>query len=172
MPAVKFTATLLRFTKKGEKTGWTYINITPDLIQRLKKGTKTSFRVKGKLDDYAINAVALLPMGDGDFIMPVNGTMRKALKKKEGAMIDVKLEADNTELPLSSDLLECLADDPDAQAFFDTLTKGHQRYFSNWIEDAKTPETKAKRIAMALKGLNMKLGYGPMIRHFKALKGS
>lgn len=172
MAPVTFKATILKFASKGEKTGWSYIHIPNDIVNRLKKGTKTSFRVKGKLDDYTIKAVALLPMGDGDFIMPVNGTMRKALKKKEGAMIDVKLEADNAELPLSADLLECLADDPDAQAFFDTLTKGHQRYFSNWIEDAKTPETKAKRIAMALKGLNMKLGYGPMIRHFKAIKGS
>lgn len=170
MASVSFKTTLLKFKSKGEKTGWTYISIPADVVNRLKKGTKTSFRVKGKLDEYAINAVALLPMGDGEFIMPVNGTMRKALKKKEGAMLLVKLEADNAELPLSDDLLECLADDPDAKTFFDTLTKGHQRYFSKWIEDAKTPETKAKRIAMALKGLNMKLGYGPMLRHFKAMK--
>ena len=127
MPAVSFTATLLKFAKKGEKTGWTYIHFPADITSRLKKGTKTTFRVKGKLDDYAIKAVALLPMGDGDFIMPVNGTMRKALKKKEGAMLQVNVEADNEEQPLSTDFLECLEDEPEALAFFKSLTN----YFLN-----------------------------------------
>lgn len=170
MPTVSFKATLLKFASKGEKTGWTYIHFPADVTNRLKKGVKTTFRVKGKLDDYAIKAIALLPMGDGDFIMPVNGTMRKALKKKEGAMVQVNVEADNEEPPISADFLECLADEPEAQTFFESLTKGHQRYFSNWIDSAKTPDTKAKRIAMALKGLSMRMDYGQMIRHFKAMK--
>ena len=49
-----FTALLRRFAQKGEKTGWTYIEIPTDVTEILKPGQKTSFRVSGTLDDYYI----------------------------------------------------------------------------------------------------------------------
>ena len=77
---VEYTTTLLKFDKQGEKTGWTYIEISSDIAQQLKPNNKKSFRVKGKLDNYTIQAVALLPMGEGNFIMPINGAMRKSIE--------------------------------------------------------------------------------------------
>jgi Domain of unknown function (DUF1905)/Bacteriocin-protection, YdeI or OmpD-Associated len=167
---IQFTATLLKFGNKGEKTGWTYLTISAEQAAELKADTKQSFRVKGQLDNYSIQSVALLPMGDGDFIMPVNAQMRKGIRKKEGSTVEVKLEIDTAPLPLSSDFLACLEEDRKAHDFFETLSKSHQNYFSKWIESAKTAETKAKRIEQAIKGLSMQMGYGPMIRHFKELK--
>ena len=162
-----FTATLQKFGDKGEKTGWTYIEIPIDVTEIIKPGQRTSFRVKGQLDALIINQVALLPMGDGGFIMPINADMRRSLRKEAGASVRVDLEADNSPMPLSADLLICLADDPDAQLHFDKLSLGHQRYFSNWIDEAKTAETKAKRLTQALRGLSMGMGFGEMIRYFK-----
>lgn len=46
MKAVQFIATIHRFESKGEKTGWTYIEIPVDIAQQLKPGNKKSFRVK------------------------------------------------------------------------------------------------------------------------------
>jgi uncharacterized protein YdeI (YjbR/CyaY-like superfamily) len=66
--------------------------------------------------------------------------------------------------------MACLDDEPAALAFFITLPKGHQQYFSNWIESAKTIDTKTKRIMQAVAGLAMGLGYGEMVRHFKKLR--
>ena len=37
---VEFTATLEKFGKKGEKTGWTYIEIPADVAQEIKPGNK------------------------------------------------------------------------------------------------------------------------------------
>lgn len=162
-----FTATLLKFGQKGEKTGWTYIEIPVDVAEALRPGVKQSFRVKGTLDDFPIKAVALVPMGDGVFILAINAAMRKGIRKAEGATVHVKLEVDEEPLPLSADLLESLEYEPKALEFFQTLPKGHQNYFSNWIESAKTPETKAKRIAQAVRGLAMGMGYGEMVRYFK-----
>ncbi len=162
-----FTALLQRFDEKGEKTGWTYIEIPVDISQTLKPGQKTSFRVKGKLDNYFIEHVALVPMGEGEFIMAINATMRRGIRKEEGATIRVELEVDDSPMPLSADLLMCLEDEPKALDFFGQLTKGHQVYFSNWIESAKTIETKTKRITQAVTGLAMGMGYPEMIRHFK-----
>ena len=161
---IEFTTTLNQFAKQGEKTGWTYIEIPVDLAQQLKEGTKKSFRVKGKLDNYKIAGVSLLPMGGGRFIMAVNATMRKGIGKKKGAMVKVKLEEDKKEFQLNKDFVECLGDEPSAVEFFKTLAGSHQRYFSKWVDDAKTDETKAKRIAWAVTALSKKQGYSEMLR--------
>ncbi|TAL59968.1 MAG: DUF1905 domain-containing protein, partial [Bacteroidetes bacterium] len=50
---VKFTTVILRFDKKGEKTGWTYIAIPANVARKVKNGNKRSFRVKGKLNNYS-----------------------------------------------------------------------------------------------------------------------
>ncbi len=167
-----FTTILQKFDQKGDKTGWTYIDIPVDVTTALKPGQKTTFRVKGRLDNFAISQVALLPMGrsdgsDGTFIMPINATMRRGIRKEAGATVRVELEADDSPIPLSADLLDCLPDDSVAQAHFDTLSKSHQNYFSNWIEEAKTPATKADRIAKSIRGLSMGMDFGAMIRYFK-----
>lgn len=170
-----FTALLQRFGQKGEKTGWTYIEIPVDVSEALKPGQKTSFRVKGTLDAFAIRLIALIPMGDdsevsSSFIMPVNAAMRRGVGKEAGATVRVELEVDDSLMPLSDDLMACLADDPAALDFFSTLAKGHQNYFSNWIEEAKTIETKTKRITQAVTGLSMGMGYGEMVRYFKKMR--
>ena len=167
---VTFTTTLLQFAEQGEKTGWTYIEIPADLAQEMKPGNKKSFRVKGKLDNFSIKEVAIIPMGGGRFILAVNAEMRKGIGKRKGAMVKVQLQEDKTEKPLSADLLECLKDDPDAKAGFDKLTKGHQRYFSSWIESAKTDATKTKRLTQSLNALAKGWGYSEMIRAAKAEK--
>ncbi len=164
MKTVQFTATMHRFDKQGEKTGWTYIEIPPDLAQELKPGNKREFKVKGKLDSYAIKRVSVMPMGGGRFIIPVNATMRKGLGKRHGATVKLQLSIDNSEFVFNKDFMECLADDPVAEEFFKTLTGSHQRYFSKWIDDAKTDQTKTKRIAQAISALARKWGYPEMLR--------
>lgn len=164
MKAVKFSVTIHKFDKQGEKSGWTYFEIPPDIAQQLKPGNKKEFKVKGKLDNYAINRVSLLPMGDGKFIMPLNASMRKAIGKKEGAMLQVQLVADDSDFIFNPDFMDCLADDPIAKKFFQSLPGSHQRYFSKWIDSAKTEPTRTKRIAMAINALAKKWGYGEMIR--------
>jgi hypothetical protein len=161
---ISFTATLKRFDTKGEKTGWTYIEIPADIAKKIKAGQKTSFRVKGKLDAYKITGVSLLPMGGGAFIIPVNASMRKGIGKRYGAMVKVQLEEDKAPFKFNKDFMDCLADEPAANEFFQTLTGSHQRYFSKWIDSAKTIETKAKRIAQAVTALSRKMGYPGMIR--------
>lgn len=159
-----YKTTIKKFAEMGEKTGWTYIEISAEQAAVLNPGVKTSFRVKGKLDALNIRQIAIIPMGEGDFIMPVNATMRKALKKREGSQIDVILSLDKSPFIFSEDFILCLQDEPEAYTFFNTLAGSHQRYFSKWIDSAKTIETKSKRIVMAISALKMKQGYGEMLR--------
>ena len=91
----QFTAKLLQFDEQGEKTGWTFFVIPENIAQQIKPGFKKIYRVKGKLDDFKIRSVAIMPMGDGSFIMPVNAIMRKGVGKRKGAMITA-IELRNT----------------------------------------------------------------------------
>jgi Domain of unknown function (DUF1905)/Bacteriocin-protection, YdeI or OmpD-Associated len=161
---IKFSTTILKFDQQGEKTGWTYIAIPAKIAQQLKPHTKKSFRVKGKLDDFAIEKVALIPMGGGDFIMAVNAAMRKGMGKRKGATIKVSIEADDTPILVPAELLECMADEPEALLYFNSLPQGHRNYFTKWINSAKTDATKAKRIALVIKTMVRKMDFGAMLR--------
>lgn len=163
----QFTTKILQFAEQGEKTGWTYIRISAAIAQKLKPGNKKSFRVKGKLDEHPIRRVALLPMGEGDFIMPLNATIRKAIRKNKGASLTVLLEVDNAVIKPPADLMECLADEPKALEFFSKMAKSHQNYFGNWINSAKTDATRAKRIAQAVNAMAKSRNFGEMIRSLK-----
>jgi len=167
MKKVSFTATLHKYGQQGEKTGWTYFEIPADIAEKLKPGNRKEFKVKGKLDNLVINRTSLIPIGGGLFIMPVNGAMRKALGKRQGAMIKVNIEADESPFVFNSDFIECLSDEPGAKAFFDTLPGSHQRYFSKWIDSAKTETTRVIRISRAVNALARKWGYPEMLRASK-----
>jgi uncharacterized protein YdeI (YjbR/CyaY-like superfamily) len=104
--------------------------------------------------------------------MAINAEMRKGIGKRKGAEVRVQLEVDDSPQLISADLMGCLADDKKALDFFTTLPKGHQNYFSKWIESAKTEPTKAKRIAQAVNALSKGQHYGIMIRSLKAEKNS
>ena len=160
----QFTTTIRRFDRNKEKTGWSFIEISAALARKLRPDTKVAFRVKGRLDQYAFEKLALIPIGNGNYILPVNGQIRKAIGKKQGDKVTVALELDERKLTLSRDLLACLADDLQAQAFFKTLSNSHQQYFSKWIESAKTSHTKTKRIVMTVVALGKKQGYPEMMR--------
>jgi hypothetical protein len=167
---VRFTTTIKRFASQGEKTGWTYIEVPADLADELSPGNKKGFRVKGRLDKYPFKGIALIPMGKkhgGTFILTLNATIRKNIGKKSGAMLDVQLELDKSVFKMNADFMECLADEPQAKSFFNSLSGSHQRYFSKWIDAAKTVDTKSKRIAMAVSGLAKKWDFGLVLRKGK-----
>ena len=161
---VSFITILSKFASKGEKTGWTIISVSAEQASQLQPNTKKSFRVKGMLDNYVFEGAALIPMGEGDFIMAINATMRQAIKKRKGDTVKVILEFDEKGYQLNPDFIESLNDEPAAIDFFNTLAKGHQNYFSKWIESAKTIETKSNRIGLAVNALTKKMGYPEMMR--------
>jgi hypothetical protein len=167
---ITFSTTIRKFDKKGEKTGWTYIEIPRAQANRLQPGKKVGYRVKGTLDTHPIQRVALLPMGDGAFILPLNATLRKAIGKGQGEKLTVCLEVDERKLPASADFMKCLRDDARAMAHFKTLSGSHQRYFSKWILEAKTTETRTRRITMAVIALAGGMGFPEMMRANKKLR--
>jgi Domain of unknown function (DUF1905)/Bacteriocin-protection, YdeI or OmpD-Associated len=164
---IEFITTIHKFDKKGEKTGWTYIEISAAQAGKIKPGYKVGFRVKGSLDDWTFEKVALLPMGKGNFILPINAKMRKATGKKQGDKLKVRMEYDEKRPSLSRDLMTCLKEDPEALKFFKSLPGSHQLYFSKWVESAKTAQTKTKRLVTCMTAFGKKLSYSEMMRSYR-----
>jgi hypothetical protein len=164
---ISFKALLQKFGSKGEKTGWTYIDISENIAQQLKPDCKKSFRVKGKIDNHPIKAIALIPMGDGNFILAVNAEIRKSIKKIHGAMVEVQIEEDLKELIPDRELIACLKDEPVAYNYFKNLPPSHQNWFSNWVKSAKTETTISKRISVIIKACSQKMSFSDIMKTYK-----
>lgn len=164
-----FKALIEKFKKQGEKTGWTYIVIPHPISEKINPGVHKSYRVKGRLDQFKFEGLSLLPMGEGQFILALNASIRKALQKKAGEYLNVEMQLDPSGYTLHAEFMECLESEPQALNYFKSLTRSHQNYFSKWIESAKTNQTRQQRIVEAVNALFHQQGYPEMIRARKNL---
>jgi hypothetical protein len=164
-------ATIHQFGKKGEKTGWHFLDIPAHIAQELKTHCKVSFRVKGKIDEVEINGVALIPMGEGDFILALKKDLLKKIGKRKGAVVSLSIEEDKDfKFEIPEDLEICLADLQEVSEQFYKLPKSHQNYYIKWINESKTETTRVKRIAQTLQAIELKMNYPEMRRYNKGLK--
>jgi len=163
---VTFTVPIFKMNTKG---GWSYVIIDKKYAERLKPKTRTSFRVKGTLDKHPIQKTSLLPMRDGNFMLPINAAIRKGTGKQARDRLKISLELDERKLTLSKDLIECLQDDREAMKFFKSQSAYNQYYFSKWVEDAKTAHTKTKRLITCLKAFSQKLNFMETMELYKTV---
>ena len=162
---VVFKAEIERFEKMGEKTGWTFVFIPFDVANQIKPDCKKSYRVKGKLDNVPIRGVALTPMGEGNFIIPLKASLRKELKKAKGALLHLELEEDTEfKIEMPHDLELCLLEDKQCMENFMKLPKSHQNYYINWLNTAKTDQTRIKRLTQIVIAMDKQMDFGEMIR--------
>ena len=166
---VVFEAEIERFSRMGEKTGWTYVFVPKAVAQQIKADCKKSYRVKGKLDQVNVSGMALVPMGEGDFIIALKTSLRRELKKEEGAVLHLELEEDlDFKIEMPDDLELCLSDDPQLLETFLKLPKSHRNYYINWLNTAKTEATRTKRLTQIVVAMDQKMTFGEMIRSNKS----
>ena len=85
----------------------------------------------------------------------VNRSVKAATGVDAGDRVRVRMELDTEPRRVSvpPDLRAALNADPDAKAAFDKLSFTHQREYVEWIEEAKRPETRARRVAGAVENV-------------------
>lgn len=164
---ITFSIELKKFKSKGEKSGWTYIEIDNVNARKLNGDVKIAYRVKGSIDSVNINCVSILPIGDGSFILPVNSTLRKKLLKIENDLVKVSLEVDHAQYVLNEEMIACINEEQMAKDFFYKMPLSHHRYYSKWVESAKTIETKTNRIALIVSTLSKGENFSEMLRNNK-----
>ncbi len=89
------------------------------------------------------------------FMLPLSAENREAAGLVAGDEVEVGLELDTAprEVAVPPDFAAALDADPDARRTFDGLSYSNKRRFTLSIEDAKTPETRQRRIDKAVAGL-------------------
>ena len=134
----------------GGKTA-TGIRVPDEVVTALGVGKRPPVRVAINNHTYRSTVVSL----GGEFMLPVSAEQGAAAGVQAGDEVDVDLELDTEprEVTVPPDLAEALDADPDARRAFDGLTYSHKRRHVLAIEEAKTPETRQRRIEKAVSTL-------------------
>jgi Bacteriocin-protection, YdeI or OmpD-Associated/Domain of unknown function (DUF1905) len=120
------------------------VQLPEDLVERLGKGRKPP--VKATINGYTWRStVAVL---SGEYWLGVSKENRKGAGVQAGQTVDLTLELDTEErvLEVPADFATALDAEPEARRFFDSLSYSNRRRFTYSIDDAKTPETRQRRI--------------------------
>ncbi len=93
-----------------------------------------------------------LASGGGQFMLPISAENRSSAGVAAGDEVDVDIELDTEprEVTFPPDFAGALDRDADAKQSFDGLSHSHKQRHVLSIEQAKTTETRQRRIAKAL----------------------
>jgi bifunctional DNA-binding transcriptional regulator/antitoxin component of YhaV-PrlF toxin-antitoxin module len=143
---MKFRTELLR----GGKTA-TGIEVPDDVVDELGAGKRPPVTVT--INGYTYRSTVAV-MG-GVSMLPVSAEVREQAGIAAGDRIDVEvaLDSEPREVAAPADLAEALGRDEAARSFFDSLSYSNKRRIVLQIEDAKTPETRQRRIDKAVSAL-------------------
>lgn len=143
--------TNLTIKRKPEKGGWHYVTISG--IPPANKNAQGLVRVKGSIDTYQIRQFNLLPMKTGEMMFVLKAPLRKAINKREGDIVHVKLFADKSKVVIPEELLDSLLQSEDAYNFFLTLTESNKKYYIDWVNESKNLDTRVSRIVKMIQQL-------------------
>ena len=88
-------------------------------------------------------------------MLPVSAEVREHAHVAAGDELEVTVELDTAprEVSVPDDLAAALAQDSAAKAAFEKLSYSNKRRHVLSVEDAKTPETRARRVEKAVEAL-------------------
>lgn len=140
-----------RIEPAGPAGGSALIHLPPFSPQALGKGRKP---VTANLNGH-VTRTSVFPEDKTLQYMVINAAMRAAANLSHGQVIAASLVPDREprSIEIPADLAAALAAAPEAQERFDGMALSHRREYVQWIEEAKRPETRARRIAETLKKL-------------------
>lgn len=124
----------------------------------------TSRRVVCTLNGAETFQCALIPHGNGSFVITVNKKLRDKQDLKFGMTVDVSLRKDESEygLPMPKEFAELLRQDKRGNRLFHALTAGRQRTLLYIIGQRKTTDARIERgivVVEHLKATNGKIDY-------------
>jgi hypothetical protein len=123
-------------------------------------GTRGQVRVKGTIDGHAFKS-SLAPMGGGTHLLGLHKATREAVGKSIGDTVKLVIEADNEErtVVIPDDFQRALARSPKAKESFENFAYTHRKEYVQWIESAKKPETRQRRISDAVTRIAQKIPF-------------
>jgi hypothetical protein len=131
----------------GGKTA-TGIQVPEEVVASLGPSKRPPVRIT--IGGYSYRST-VAPMG-GHFMIPISAEHRAGAGIAAGNEVDVDIELDTEprEIVIPPDFSDALDRDVDAKRFFEGLSYSNKRRFVISIEEAKTAETRQRRIAKAI----------------------
>ena len=114
-------------------------------------GTRGQLRVKGAIDGHPFKS-SVAPMGGGIHVLGLHKATREAIGKVIGDSVQVVMEADIEErtVVVPEDFRMALAGNSRVKEAFERFAFTHRKEYLQWIEAAKRPETRRRRITEAI----------------------
>jgi Bacteriocin-protection, YdeI or OmpD-Associated/Domain of unknown function (DUF1905) len=143
---VRFRATLE--TNGRTATG---IEVPSSVVDALGAGKRPPVRITLREHTYRTTVARM----GGRFLVPVSAEVREAAGVTAGDEIDVGIELDDAPrtVDVPADLAAALAEVPEAALAWEKLSYTHQKEWARSVEDAKKPETRARRVAACVEAL-------------------
>jgi hypothetical protein len=143
----------MKFQAVIESSGKTAtgIQVPEEVVTALGSGKRPAVSVTMNNFTYR---TTVAPLG-GVYMIPVSSEIRKAAGVAAGDHVEVDLQLDTQprEVSVPPDFAEALARDAAALRFFESLSYSNKRRFVLGIEEAKTAETRQRRIEKAISTL-------------------
>jgi hypothetical protein len=145
-----------RATLRIEGRTATGVRVPPEAVRSLAAGRQPLVRVT--IGDHYYSCK--IAVRRGEFMLPVSAANREAAGIEAGDEIEVSLELDTEPCTVAvpSDLAAALEDAPEALHFFESLSYGRQRWFVLNVDEARTAETRVRRIARTIERLRAEAG--------------
>ncbi|HEX5119008.1 MAG TPA: YdeI/OmpD-associated family protein [Pseudonocardiaceae bacterium] len=133
----------------------TGIEVPPEVVEALGGGKRPAVTIT--LNGGYTYRSSIASMG-GRYLMPVSADVRGKAGVAAGDEVDVDVELDTKprEVVVPADLAAALDADPAARRVFDGMSYSHKQRYVLSVEDAKTPETRQRRIARTIETLRAK----------------
>ena len=151
----RFTSTL----EESRNRLWgAHVRVSDEVASRILEGG--SRRVICVLNGAVEYSTALMPRGDGSFVIRVNKQTREGLRLNYGSQLEIELRRDESQygLPMPEELQKVLLQDRAGHRLFHALTAGRQRTLLHLVGSARRVETRVKRAVV-------------VVRHLKAHRG-
>jgi hypothetical protein len=132
------------------------INRCVDVPSKISKslGDDKHIPVAGTIGDLPFEST-LTPRGDGLYRLFIHSSIWKKLGVNNGDTITVSMQPGHApnDLPVPADVMESLLRNEDAKAIFDNLTVRLRNSYINYINQARNPETRMKRLEVGIERL-------------------
>jgi hypothetical protein len=150
---IEFTGVIQEAQMRNNLAHW--IDFPYDLKETYGKGNLVPVKVtfEGRVKYQG----SLAKMGGEHAMILLRNDIYTLLGKKTGDKVKVEIELDAKErkVELSKDVVQAFADAKILEAF-QKFSYSHQREWNNWIEDAKKPETRQRRIQKVIEEVKSK----------------
>lgn len=138
-----------------------YVLVGPELAEALRAGWRRPLPVLVRLNGVPLagHRTNLMPVGDGNFYLYLNGIVRKEATVSLGDRVRLDLAFDTKyrngpQHPMPVWFRKALEENPTARKSWDALIPSRRKEVLRYFANLKSPEARARNLARALRALS------------------